>query len=101
MHIRLNDVRKAALLAMGRECKTDPWQHSIKLPADFGTQPLTFTHDGMTFMVLTTAGAHAVSKNRLTKRPHRILVWDEVCDKWQFAGKYAQHARNSAKHSGQ
>lgn len=96
MRIRLNDVRKAALLAMGRECNTDPWQHDIKLPADFETR--SFVHDKLCFKVLTTAEAREISRCKQTKRPHRILVWDGVCGKWQFAGKYAQHVRYSAKH---
>ena len=91
MAIEMGEVRLAALAFMGIESAAN--KYIVKLPKDFGTHPSIFTYNGMKFKVLTTAEAHATSKTKQPVRPQRILVWDEACSKWQFAGKYCQHMK--------
>jgi hypothetical protein len=90
MAIRMSDVRKAALESMGIEFPRNYADTVWKLTPEFGTHPSHFYYDGMRFKVLTQAEAEATSKTK-ARRPHRILVWDWCCCRWQFAGKYAQH----------
>jgi len=100
--IDLDVVRRLALVSRGIVPKEDRWGRVTKLPAYFSTHPgFVATRDprvllrGQTvvrFKVLSSAEARATCKTG-ARRPHRILVWDELCNKWQFAGKYAQHCK--------
>jgi hypothetical protein len=89
MQIKMHDVRKALLEAFDKDYRKENY---YKLPADFSTHPSMVEVGGLRFKALSQAEAQATSKTKAT-RPHRILVWDEQCRRWQFAGKYAQHCR--------
>ena len=62
-----------------------------KLPKNFGTHPGFVRWHGLKVKVLTHDEACALRPE--SRRPHRVMVWDEVCSKWQYAGKFAQHCR--------
>ena len=64
-----------------------------RLPKDFGIHP-EFMRCGdrhMLVKVLTSDEARALRPK--SRRPHRVMVWDVACEKWQYAGKYVQHCR--------
>ena len=42
-------------------------------------------------LLLSTADARFLRPK--SARPHRIFVWDEVCKRWQYAGKFELHQR--------
>jgi hypothetical protein len=86
MNIDLKQVRKyiKAVWSQGL-CSGD------KLPKEFSTHPSWVTVGSLRFKVLASAEAAKLQPN--SRRPHRILVWDDVCQKWQYAGKYGQHCR--------
>lgn len=71
-----------------------PEGYVTKLPANFSTHPWSPTIDGHNFKALSSAEAREIQPK--STRPHRIFVWDEVCEKWQYAGKYGQHCRSKA-----
>ena len=87
MAIRMADIRRAVLEAFGLQYKKGNYH---KLPADFGTHPAIVRVGDLQVKVLTSADARATSKTKAT-RPHRILIWDDQCKRWIFAGKYVQH----------
>lgn len=85
--IKLDDVRKKAVELMGLTFKK---MNCDKLPANFSTGPLVVQWGSFQFKVMSSAEAKLFSKTK-SRSPHRILVWDEKCQKWMFAGKYMQH----------
>lgn len=86
--IVMHAVRKAALEFAGVAYRKENY---YKLPARFFVDR-AFLHDGLMFRVLSSEAAKHWSRTK-AERPHRILVWDCKCNRWQFAGKYAQHCR--------
>ncbi len=104
MIIELADIRKTVMEALGRSGEKpkskDPWYNA--LPPDVSTHPgfvrwAAPSGEILKIKVLSSKEARESSKTRAT-RPHRILVWDELCERWIFAGKYQQHKRQSKHH---
>jgi hypothetical protein len=87
--IKMHLVRKAALELMGQ---TYTKANYDKLPAEFSTGPVVLYWGSFEFRVMSQAEAKEFSKTT-ARRPHRILVWDQKCGKWMYAGKYMQHRR--------
>jgi hypothetical protein len=67
------------------------WQTRGRLPVNYSTHPVWQTIGSLKIKVLSTAEAKFLKPK--SRSPHRIFVWDEVCSKWQYAGKYEQHQR--------
>ena len=58
---------------------------------EYSTHSSWLTWGTLRIKVLSSEEAADLKPN--SKRPHRIFVWDEVFEKWQYAGKYEQHCR--------
>ena len=67
------------------------YQVGGRLPANFGTHPAFVEIFGIKVKVLTSKEAQLLRPGK--RCPHRVMVWDEVCRKWQYAGKFEQHQR--------
>jgi hypothetical protein len=93
MAIAMHDLRRAVLEALGQTYKEENY---YKLPAELSTHPGFIRWRSYIVKVLSTKEARALRPKGT--RPHRIFVWDALCDKWQYAGKYCQHCRSSKKH---
>jgi hypothetical protein len=116
---RLADIRLAIMEALGRKdeikqrlktYRDNPYYY--KLPNDVSTHPswLEWTaplsewpkhqnfqgENGKTYRIKVLSSAEAKRLNPKSTSPHRIYVWDDVCQKWVFAGKYCQHAKSQA-----
>lgn len=75
------------------------YQVGGRLPANFGTHPEFVEIAGVKVKVLTAAEAKAL-RPKSYRTPHRVMVWDEVCSKWMYAGKFEQHQRMIHKRKG-
>jgi hypothetical protein len=62
-----------------------------KLPKEFSTHPSWVTIGDLRVKVLSSKEAKQLQPK--SRRPHRIFVLDVECQKWAYAGKYAQHCR--------
>ena len=85
--INVAQIRRELLKRLGDA----RWQTRGRLPATFFTHPAWVEIDELKIKVLSTADARFLRPK--SARPHRIFVWDEVCKRWQYAGKFEQHQR--------
>ena len=86
MDINLKEFRAyAKTVWMPAQCSGD------QFPKNFSTHPSWIAWGSLRVKVLSSAEAKKLQPK--SNRPHRIMVWDATCQKWQYAGKYAQHCR--------
>ena len=84
MRIDMKELRKFVKSVWpGAQCAGD------QFPKTFSTHPSWVTWGRLRVKVLSSS--EAAGRQPRSRHPHRILVWDAECQKWQYAGKYAQH----------
>ena len=114
MSFNLANIRAAVMESLGKGAvrkdgkEGNPYYY--KLPADVSTHPswIEWTaplsqwptrqgflgEDGKKYLIKVVSSDEAKMLNLKSNHPHRMYVWDAICGKWVFVGKYCQHCKS-------
>jgi hypothetical protein len=98
---RFNIAEIRVALLESRGLGTSRGSGKWSLPMSFSTHPGFITYQNFRIKCLSSEEARRlnVERGERARKPKRILVWDEECQKWMFIGSFLQHCRTSKEHA--